>query len=144
MPLPEYGKWRLKHPLIADNPPFPILEVDLISKTGSAGPIASRIAAVDSSNRAPSFCSLSDSQPLWRLMPWKSRKPPSHAESPEFGACRSDFGRREIHHAEGSSAQGANGPWGRCSRSLILGRNPIEEMCARFAIEPCHITRHVT
>jgi hypothetical protein len=37
MPLPEYGKWRLKHPLIADNPPFPILEVDLVSKTGSAG-----------------------------------------------------------------------------------------------------------
>src|SRR5277367_6286486 len=37
MPLPEYGKWRLRHPLFGDNPPFPILEVDLRSKTGSAG-----------------------------------------------------------------------------------------------------------
>jgi len=37
MPLPEYGKWRLKHPLFGDNPPFPILEVDLSKKTGAAG-----------------------------------------------------------------------------------------------------------
>ena len=36
MPLPEYGKWRLKHPLLGDNPPFPILEVDLSNKTGDA------------------------------------------------------------------------------------------------------------
>ena len=37
MPLPEYGKWRLKHPLFGANPPFPILEVDLLGKSGSAG-----------------------------------------------------------------------------------------------------------
>jgi hypothetical protein len=37
MPLPEYGKWHLKHPLIGDNPPFVALEVDLVNKTGSAG-----------------------------------------------------------------------------------------------------------
>jgi len=36
MPLPEYGKWRLKHPLFGDNPPFPILEVDLRNKSGTA------------------------------------------------------------------------------------------------------------
>jgi hypothetical protein len=36
MPLPEYGKWRLNHPLLDTNPPFPILEVDLVNKTGSA------------------------------------------------------------------------------------------------------------
>jgi hypothetical protein len=37
MPLPEYGKWRLNHPFFGNTPPFPILEVDLRNKTGSAG-----------------------------------------------------------------------------------------------------------
>lgn len=36
MPLPEFGKWRLKHPLFGANPPFPILEVDFLSRTGTA------------------------------------------------------------------------------------------------------------
>jgi hypothetical protein len=36
MPLPEYGKWRLKHPLFGENPPFVTLEVDLVHQTGSA------------------------------------------------------------------------------------------------------------